>query len=1495
MVRKQKRHTAARRVAVESLERRVVYSNPMIAPGTIGVFNPGGSVRASALTVPTIISTTPGNGVNGVALSVDLTITFSTAMLASSIDNSTIQLRDYTNALVPSVVTYDAATKTAKLNPTPTLALTNEFYYAKVIGGANGLKEAGGTALAADYAWSFSTGQPVFTETTVISGLVEPTAVKFSPDGRVFVAEKSGIIKVYSSLTDTTADVFIDLREEVHNYWDRGLLGLTLHPDFPNTPYVYALYTYDGDLGGPVSKFGNGTATSDPGPDLNGTGNGPQASCKLVRFTASGNFAVPGSAKTLVADWQQQFQSHSIGTVEFGPDGYLYVSAGDGASFGIIDSGQQGNPFNEPSQEGGAVRSQDLLSPNDPTTLDGSVIRIDPETGFAAPSNPLATSPDANARRIIAEGLRNPFRFTFRPGTNEVWIGDVGFNEYEEINRIVSTSDAVVENFGWPAYEGRIPNYGYQNANLPLLQQLYADPSRVTMPYLAYNHNSKVVAGSAEPIGGSSVTGLAFYNGGTYPSGYDGALFFADYSRSQIYVMYKGPNNLPVNGTQQVFKATAGGATQLMIGPGGDLFYVDLNNGKLQRFTYSGGQVNHAPSAVAIADKTSGAAPLTVQFSAASSADADAGDSLSYAWDLDADGDYDDSTAIAPSYTYSTTGTRVVGLRVTDRAGLTGTATVSINVGNTAPTIDFAAPLSTLKWAVGDTINFAATATDVQDGTLPASAFTWTLTLLHDNLADPSSSHQHHIQTYAGVRSGTFVAPDHEYPSRLQLTLTVTDSGGTTTTQTVVLAPQTTQLSFASVPAGLQVTVNGATYATPFVYTAIAGAATTISAATNQFLNGNNYAFATWSDTGARSHPITPKSNQSFTVNYTLLNPQGPYSGTPASVPGKVEAENFDTGGANVAYVDNSTGNEGGAYRPSEDVDIETTTDTGGGYNIGWITTGEATNYSIDVTAKGTYTIDTRLAAIATGGLFHIEIDGVNVTGSLTVPNTGGFQNWANVSKSGIVLTQGAHVMKFVADKVGAAGVLANINHFVLTASGGATTAPAAPANLIASSAYANAIALTWTDTADNEAGFKVERRKGTTGTWEQIALLGRNANAYSDTGLPASTTYYYRVRSSNEVADSAPSGEAMATTQAPPPRAPFGGTAEVMPGTIEVENFDSGGQGVTYNDLSDGNEGGQYRPPEEDVDIEASSDVGGGFNVGWFVASEWMEYTVSVPTGGTYTLDLRAASPGTGAKVNFFLDGTPWTGDITLPNTGGFQNWQTVSKTGLTLSAGTHTIRLTGAVNSDYGVVGNLNWFKLTSTSAPPPTGGGNGLAVTYFNNADLTGSTVGRVDPTVNFNWGNGSPAGAIDTDTFSARWTGQVLAEKNETYTFYTKSDDGARLWVNGELIIDRWRTQSDTEWSGTIALEAGKKYALKLEYFDDKYAASAALRWSSATTPKAIVPQANLFSSTGGVTASTLKVSAYSSTASSSLVRWTFSGHAFHVTAGPIRLIDLIRDF
>jgi PKD repeat protein len=324
--------------------------------------------------------------------------------------------------------------------------------------------------------------------------------------------------------------------------------------------------------------------------------------------------------------------------------------------------------------------------------------------------------------------------------------------------------------------------------------------------------------------------------------------------------MRPGTGGLP-NPADIVTFANGYGVTALQAGPGGDIFAVDFDNGRIIRYIYS--DTNNPPTAVIKTEPSSGLAPLTVSFDGTDSNDAD-GDSLTYAWDLDGDGQFDDSTMPTAHYTFTTNGTFNVSLRVTDSKGASDTAVAQINVGNTAPTATISRPTSDTTWKVGDTIAFSGTAVDSQDGTLPGSALVWTLVMHHC----PSNCHAHQITTNAGA-SGTFTAPDHEYPSYLELRLTVEDSGGLTDTTSVSLYPKTVDLTFAAQPHGFRLTYLAETATSPFTRTAIVGASGSISADRVQTFGGRTYRFSHWSDGGPRTHNvIAPGSATTYTATY---------------------------------------------------------------------------------------------------------------------------------------------------------------------------------------------------------------------------------------------------------------------------------------------------------------------------------------------------------------------------------------------------------------------------------------------------------------------------------------------------------------------------------------------------------------------------------------------------------------------------------------------------
>jgi hypothetical protein len=207
---------------------------------------------------------------------------------------------------------------------------------------------------------------------------------------------------------------------------------------------------------------------------------------------------------------------------------------------------------------------------------------------------------------------------------------------------------------------------------------------------------------------------------------------------------------------------------------------------------------------------------------------------------------------------------------VTDDQGASDTTSATITAGNTAPTAIIDTPASSLTWRVGDPIAFSGRATDVQDGTLPASALQWTLNLHH--CFTPTDCHTHALQTFNGVSSGSFTAPDHAYPCWLELVLTATDSGGLASTTSVRLDPRTVVLTFRTNPGGLNLTnmvVNEAPRATPFSVTVVVGSANSVSAPSPQVFNKSTYNFVSWSDGGPQSHTITaPSANTTYTATY---------------------------------------------------------------------------------------------------------------------------------------------------------------------------------------------------------------------------------------------------------------------------------------------------------------------------------------------------------------------------------------------------------------------------------------------------------------------------------------------------------------------------------------------------------------------------------------------------------------------------------------------------
>ena len=776
---------------------------------------------------------------------------------------------------------------------------------------------------------------PGFEQTKAIGNLERPMDVEIAPNGRVFVAEKSGIVKTYTTLSDTSATVFADLRTQVHNYSNRGLLGLAVDPGFPVNPYVYVYYTLDAPIGGTPPVFGVAGQTEDPCP-----GSLDEVNCvvsaRVSRLRYSGE-RMDGPEQVLVNDWCQQFAYHPGGGIEFGADGFLYVSSGDGARWGTWDYGQLGNPSNAcgdppgavgdpmvaPLAEGGRLRSQDLRTSGDPLGLAGSLIRIDPATGAGAPGNPRAISADPNERRMLAHGLRNSARLAIRPGTNDVWLGDWGGGYWEEINRVPQPGDPI-RNFGWPCYEGGLDANGFpyprvrprsDDQDLAICEGIYAEGNATAAPYWAYDHEREIVPGedcsideSANEPGGK-IWGISFYpSEGSFPAAYRGALFFGDDLRKCMWAMLPGPDGLPQRGRVVPFAQAASGAFDIEIAPGGDLLWVDDDASNVKRIRWTGNAGNRAPAAVAAADTVAGDRPLTVTFDGGGSSDPDPGDLLTYAWDLDGDGEFDDSTTVRPQHTYLHGGAYEVALRVTDTSGSTHTDTLTVTVtSGPVASIDTPAPATT--WKAGDTIAFSGSGTDAEDGTLPDAALDWRVALVH--CAAPGDCHDHVLGTFEDSAGGSVTAPQHPEPAQLEIRLTATDSGGEAHTDTIRLEPQVATLALTADPAGAAVILNDIPVVTPATRQIVAGSRNTLTAATQQTLGNTTHRFSSWSDGQPRARAFDmPAAGAAF---HATLSPIA--TGTraltfAAEADARVEQPSPDTnfGASNSLRLDQATG-----------------------------------------------------------------------------------------------------------------------------------------------------------------------------------------------------------------------------------------------------------------------------------------------------------------------------------------------------------------------------------------------------------------------------------------------------------------------------------------------------------------------------------------------------------------------------------------------------------
>ena len=610
-----------------------------------------------------------------------------------------------------------------------------------------------------------------FTDSLVAGDLDRPVATAFAPDGRIFVTEQPGRVRVIKdgALLPTP---FLTLN--VSSVGERGALGVALDPDFANNQFVYVYYT----------------ATT------------PTIHNRVSRFVAAGDVAAAGSETALLdLETLSGATNHNGGAIHFGPDGKLYVAQGDNAN---------------------ASNSQTL------TNRLGKVLRINPD-GTIPADNPIFATAAAEDRSIWALGLRNPFTFAFHRTSGRMFINDVGQSSFEEINEGASGA-----NYGWPDEEGAS-----------------TDPRYVT-PVFSYGRGADVVPG------GRAISGGAFYDAAikTFPAEYADDYFFSDLTSEWIWRLDAQ------TGQASEFATDLGPVVGLTTGPDGSLYYGAFDAGQIRKISFA--QPAAAPMILTQPVPAQVAAGQSATFTVEAS-----GDGLTYQWQRD---NVDIPGATAASYTLPATTAADDGAAfrvVVFGAGGTvaSNAAALAVIQNATPNGVIVAPVEGRLYTAGQKIRLRGRATDAEDGTLGAAAFSWRVDFHHADHVHPF------LPETPGRTAGSIRIPrDGETAADVwyRIHLTVTDSAGFTHTTFRDVHPRTATVTVNASHPALQVRVDGQPMPAPLTFDAVVGMRRTLGADASQVVDGVSYTFQKWSK-GRKGDELTfivPARGRTFLANY---------------------------------------------------------------------------------------------------------------------------------------------------------------------------------------------------------------------------------------------------------------------------------------------------------------------------------------------------------------------------------------------------------------------------------------------------------------------------------------------------------------------------------------------------------------------------------------------------------------------------------------------------
>ncbi len=672
-----------------------------------------------------------------------------------------------------------------------------------------------------------------------VAGVDRPTGLAFTPDGRLLITSQNGQLWVYQG-GGLWPQPALDLSGVLCDNWERGLQGVVVDPGFVANHHIYLYYTFNKHGACPLADPLN------PQNPVN----------RVARFTLpSNNVILTTTELVLIDNIPQRYGIHNGGDLHFGADGWLYVSIGDGGG------------------AGGSHANTRLLD-----NLNGKILRMGTD-GSIPPGNPYASVPGARrcgdpagvppgtepCAEVFARGLRNPFRFAFKPGTNDFYINDVGENTWEEIDVGQSGAD-----YGWNVREGPCAFGGGQSNCTPGTPSSYADP------VYYYHHNT----------GCGSITGAAFVPAGVWPVEYDNAYLFGDLLCGRIARLT--PTDAGYTATTLVSDLGTNSVVAMAFGSAGQapaLYYTtylgDLySSGEVRRVVYTG-PGNHPPAAGLAAAPEYGAAPLHVDFSAESSTDPDEADTLVYDWDL-GDGTLLTATASVTLTHLYPAGVYTASLRVRDNRGAASEdVLVRIDSGNTPPMPVMTRVGPDEPFAVGEVLGWEGTSTDNED-TLGLLTLTWEARLHHIDSTFPANAHFHPYLAPTVGSTITFTSPAPEdfgatALSFLELRLTATDSWGLSAVITEAVQPRRVPVALQATPPGFELLLRGHPVAPPHAATSWENWAFELAAPLQTDAAGARWGWQAWSDSGPTAmRTITTLATPSTYTALLALTDQAP-------------------------------------------------------------------------------------------------------------------------------------------------------------------------------------------------------------------------------------------------------------------------------------------------------------------------------------------------------------------------------------------------------------------------------------------------------------------------------------------------------------------------------------------------------------------------------------------------------------------------------------------